>query len=419
MRPRLARFGAFEVDRDSGEIRRNGLRLRLNGKPVELLLLLIDRAGEVVSREDIRKHLWSDGTFVDFEHGLNAAMTRLRHALGDSARAPRFIETVPRRGYRWIAPLRSDEPAARSQFPVRWIAAVIVLIIISIGFPSGHGPQRPAKTAHDARALAVRAAELNRAGLKTIASAPLHRQAYVAAETALQLDPGMAEAYVARATARLRLDWDWQAAENDLRRAIELNPRFARARQTYAYLLAGRGRIEEANAQIDIARRLEPDSQEVRRDAGVILYVSRRYAAAIETLAPLLVMNPSDADATRVLADAFFHAGDEQRAAAHYTRWLELVGVPAAEVQRVRGTLAGEGFRGLWQSLSTKPPRAGHGYKIAAMLAPLGRTDAALAALDRAFADQESQLLFLRVDPYLDSLRDEPRFAALLARQSQ
>jgi TolB-like protein/Tfp pilus assembly protein PilF len=101
----LIRFVAFEVDLDSGELRKGGTVVPLQGQPFHLLALLLQRPGALVTRDEMRQRLWPDGTFVDFEHGLNAAVKRLRAALGDSADSPRFIETLPRRGYRFIAPV--------------------------------------------------------------------------------------------------------------------------------------------------------------------------------------------------------------------------------------------------------------------------------------------------------------------------
>src|ERR1700689_1641526 len=104
---RLFRFGVFEVDTASGELRKSGVRLRLQDQPFQVLVLLLARAGEIVTREELRQKLWPADTFVDFDHGLNTAVNKLREALGDSASSPRFIETLARRGYRFIAPVQS------------------------------------------------------------------------------------------------------------------------------------------------------------------------------------------------------------------------------------------------------------------------------------------------------------------------
>jgi DNA-binding winged helix-turn-helix (wHTH) protein len=99
------RFGVFEVDAATGELRRQGLRVKLNTQPFQVLLMLLDRPGQLLTREEISRELWPDGTFVDYEHGVNSAVNRIREALGDTAASPRFLETLARRGYRFIAPV--------------------------------------------------------------------------------------------------------------------------------------------------------------------------------------------------------------------------------------------------------------------------------------------------------------------------
>ena len=113
----LIRFGLFEFDPRSGELRKQGLKVRLQGQPVEILSMLLARPGELVTREELQKKLWPEDTFVDFDPSLNAAMKRLRSALGDSAETPRFIETLARRGYRFLAPV-DTQPAAPVEVPV-------------------------------------------------------------------------------------------------------------------------------------------------------------------------------------------------------------------------------------------------------------------------------------------------------------
>ena len=111
---KIVRFGAFEADLVSGELRKNGTRIRLQEQPFRILAMLLERSGEMVTREDLRNQLWPGDTFVDFDHGLNTAVNKLREALSDSATNPRFVETVARRGYRFIAPVREDGMANAS-----------------------------------------------------------------------------------------------------------------------------------------------------------------------------------------------------------------------------------------------------------------------------------------------------------------
>lgn len=119
---RKIRFGAFEVDLASGELRKSGLRVRLQDKPFQILSLLLQHRGLLVTREQLKQRLWPADTFVDFDRSLNTAANRLRQALGDSADHPRFVETVPRRGYRWIGPADElapppDAPASQAPSP--------------------------------------------------------------------------------------------------------------------------------------------------------------------------------------------------------------------------------------------------------------------------------------------------------------
>src|ERR1700674_5213971 len=98
-------FGVFELNPATGELRKHGVRIRLQDQPLKALLCLLETPGEIWAREDLIRRIWPEGTFVDYERGLNVAITRLRQALGDSADAPRYVETVGRKGYRFIAPI--------------------------------------------------------------------------------------------------------------------------------------------------------------------------------------------------------------------------------------------------------------------------------------------------------------------------
>jgi DNA-binding winged helix-turn-helix (wHTH) protein len=113
-RPEVFRFGVFEVDTRAGELRKNGIKLKLQEQPFQVLCMLLERAGELVSRQELRTRLWPADTFVDFEHGLNVAVRRVRDTLGDSAETPVYIETLPRRGYRFLLPVVSANGAAET-----------------------------------------------------------------------------------------------------------------------------------------------------------------------------------------------------------------------------------------------------------------------------------------------------------------
>jgi cholera toxin transcriptional activator len=107
---RVIRFGIFELDLAAAELRKSGVRIRLQEQPFQVLSLMLQRPGEVITREDLRQQLWPADTFVDFDHSLNTAVNKLREALGDSASTPRYVETLARRGYRFIAPVEFIAP---------------------------------------------------------------------------------------------------------------------------------------------------------------------------------------------------------------------------------------------------------------------------------------------------------------------
>ena len=145
----LYRFGVFELETHSGELRRNGIKLKLQDQPCQVLLKLLEHAGQTVTREQLRSALWPADTFVDFETGLNTTIKRLRETLGDSAENPAFIETVPKRGYRFIAPVTAPNSGSESvaekvgpdRVPLSIIlklGAVLILAVLSVGFALRH-----------------------------------------------------------------------------------------------------------------------------------------------------------------------------------------------------------------------------------------------------------------------------------------
>ena len=108
----IIRFGLFELDPVAGQLTRQGANLRLPQQPLQLLAMLLERPGETLTREELRQRLWPSDVFVDFDHGLNKSIQKIRDALGDSAASPRYIETIPRVGYRFIAPVSGNKLAA-------------------------------------------------------------------------------------------------------------------------------------------------------------------------------------------------------------------------------------------------------------------------------------------------------------------
>ncbi|SPF50604.1 hypothetical protein SBA4_4440016 [Candidatus Sulfopaludibacter sp. SbA4] len=128
---RFFRFGPFELDVRAGELRKHGIRIKVRGQPIQILLMLLDRPGEVVLRDEIRLRLWPNDTVVEFDYGINAAIQKLRDGLGESADKPRYIETVARRGYRFLGKV---EPAGEPEPAPQTAASADGLDVDNVGF---------------------------------------------------------------------------------------------------------------------------------------------------------------------------------------------------------------------------------------------------------------------------------------------
>src|SRR5258705_8555489 len=158
----ILRFGVFEVDVRSGELRKEGVGVKLQEQPFHVLTVLLQCPGEVVSREELRNQNWPADTFVDFDNGLNTAINKLREALGDSADNPRFIETLPRRGYRFIAPVssgdgderRTPDPAPRPRWKIVFAVMAATAIVTAGGGPVSPRWKQARPTDEDTNVLA-------------------------------------------------------------------------------------------------------------------------------------------------------------------------------------------------------------------------------------------------------------------------
>ena len=153
----IVRFGVFEADLQTGELRKNGVRVPLQGQPFQVCAILLEHSGELVTREELRQKVWPEDTFVDFDQALNTAITKIRLALGDEADNPRFVETLPRRGYRFIGPV--DKPSSQAPSPsapkgrferltakARWISVGATLLVLLSGIGIWRFSRNPAQS---------------------------------------------------------------------------------------------------------------------------------------------------------------------------------------------------------------------------------------------------------------------------------
>jgi DNA-binding winged helix-turn-helix (wHTH) protein/tetratricopeptide (TPR) repeat protein len=307
----VIRFGVFELDAQSSELRRNGMKVRLGDQPVQILKVLLEHPGELVTREHLRQRLWTSDTYVAFDLGLNSAVRKLREALGDSADNPRFIQTLPRRGYRFIAPIAlaggderqsevSEGPTARDPgVRDKWTvsAAIIVLAVAALGVgyervwrvrpasggvaamrvnsgPAGAATPGPRRAA-DVRAVDPAAYNLFINGVEATGRETYQqfRDAIAYFEHAVARQPNFAEAHAAIAAAQLQFLFTGPLsprevipkAEAEARKAIELDETLARPHRTLGLILQNYyWKWEEGERELRRARELNavPDDAE-------------------------------------------------------------------------------------------------------------------------------------------------------------
>lgn len=643
----ILRFGDFELDVSAGELRKRGVRTKLQEQPLQVLTILLSRPRQVVTREELRRTLWPSDTFVDFDHSLASAVMRLREALGDSADSPRFVETLPKRGYRFLAPV-SAEPAtvvsdlalnhaqnksaavapvaapepekpqaarqleqtgSRPRKHDRLIAlSILIMFTIMLTAAAGlwlsvrrHGiasadegvqsiavlpienltgdkeqeyladgvtdeltaglakirslrvisrtsamsyketrkslPQIARElnvnavvegtlrrsgdriritaeliqastdrhlwvetydtdladilpsSANVIRAIAKelhvkltpgeqhefatrtmnaaayeaylkgryywnkRTADgleraisyfqesirldpnsaLAYAGLadtydvlaSAIVEAVPKRDAYPkakeAALKAVQLDDSLAEAHTSLATMNFNYDWNWPAAERELKRAIEIDPNYATAHQRYSLYLIAMGHLSESIAEMTRARDLDPMSVSINFSLGWRLYFARRYDEAIAQLRTTLELDPNCVLAHRVMGQTYAEKGEfgaainELETAAKLSGNAPLVLGPVGYVYARAGKYAEA--KSILKQMEAASQRAYVSpVHRAEVYVGLGDTASALQWLQRAYEERANDLVFLKVDPEFDGLRSNPQFSELLRR---
>lgn len=467
-------FDGWKLDPSSGELSREGQTQRLPPQPLAMLVELLAHPGQVVPRERLVQVLWPRGV-VDFDNGLNALARKLRVALGDDADAPRYIETLPRIGFRFIGKLDrpSPDPAAERasrRAHVAWVAlaAVVVAGAAGIGLwqfnrsgaatattsPDADAPpRRPAseraydlylearfhrsrrdidgtdlaisslesalrEDPHFAEGWASLAETWTGAGmsLKTPVSEAFARSRE-AALRALELDDRLSPAHAALAPILAHYDRDFTGADAEYARALQLNDANGLAWHGLALLRAYQGRVPEAFEAIRRARELEPTTLLFSQNHAMLLYHSRRFDEAVALARSLLASQPRFDQARSVLIRSLVATDDAKAAleqlALRHTDRLSMSDAGLVYAQLGRGDEARAEIARL-----EKIGQQGFGmaYDIAVIHAALGDKAAGCAALERALGDHSLTLPWMRVDPRMDPLRDEPCFAEVSRR---
>ncbi|HEY8021435.1 MAG TPA: winged helix-turn-helix domain-containing protein [Thermoanaerobaculia bacterium] len=455
-------FEGFELRLDTLELTRDGLPVKLQRQPARLLRLLALHAGSAVSRDELRRQLWGDETFLEVEPGLNFAVRQLRRALDDSFAEPRFVETLPRFGYRFLPPVRrledgvlpprAEEPPAAAA-PVRgWrrraAGALLVLLLLGTGggargnrrearpvppaareayFRGLYLSRRPGREAEAVAELerATRLAPRFAAAWSSLAHAQLggfSRPAAqfaggveAAARQALRLDPRDPEAAQAhRALGELSLFalYDLRRAGAELGLALAEEPRSPEAHLSYAKYLAAVGRLDEAIAEGERARRLDPASMLVTSDLVWFHYLARHYDEAIRQARLASRLEPRNGGALFYWVLAAESRGDEVAAlpparalAALLASYLKAP--PPPRFARLHDFWAW--FAGLRAAVGLSPAD----LAVAALAG--GDRSAALDLLEEACRQHFGwELPFLPYDPVADPLRGDRRFVAVL-----
>jgi eukaryotic-like serine/threonine-protein kinase len=240
-----------------------------------------------------------------------------------------------------------------------------------------------------------------------------------AALKAVALDYELAEAHTSLAAILRKYDFDWAGAERHYKRAIELNPNYPTAHQWYGELLISEGRFDEGLAEVRRALELDPLSLITNLSLGLGLRVSRRYDEAIAQLQKTLELDPNFADANAFLAASFAHKGMYEEAVAANARQMAREGAPPAVIEAAKGAYAKEGWQGYLRFLvrtleSLENPARPEG--VAGLYGQLGEKDKAFEWLEKAYAERSDGLSLLKVDPWFDPLRSDPRCTDLMRR---
>jgi DNA-binding winged helix-turn-helix (wHTH) protein/tetratricopeptide (TPR) repeat protein len=448
------RFDGWVVNRLSGEMTRNGRASRLPQQPLRILLELFDHAGEIVTREQLVKVLWPQG-IVDFDNGLNVAVRKLRVALDDVGDVPKYIETLPKVGYRFIVkpgaaaggPVyeAATGMSRRAQLGMVWGLAALVVAIgaawwwsTSVETKQKHVPSVRAREyylegLHHRSRRDIESGALARASFEAaLREDPQYAQAWAAigegysvqvlrymmlpaeglpkaraaAQRAIELDPDAIEGHHLLGQIYMDHDKDFVAAEREYRRAIALNDRAARLWHHYSMLYGQTGRIDEALAAIRRARELEPMTLLYAGNYGMLLYMTRRYDEAVEFMEPLVAANPKFEQARSVLARALLASGQVDRALEQLEARAEVglfqsdLGVVYAKLGRRDDAL---------REIARLEQRVGEGYRlayeIASIYTALGDLDKGCEWLARGIDDHSPLASWLKLDPRMDPLR--------------
>jgi DNA-binding winged helix-turn-helix (wHTH) protein/tetratricopeptide (TPR) repeat protein len=462
-------FDGWTVRPRSGELLRNGQTQRLPQQPLRVLLELLEQPGQVVTRERLVQALWPKGV-VDFDNNLNSIVRKLRVALEDDSETPRYIETLPRIGYRFIGSVESKPPVAE-RGRARWATVALVIGIVLVAGAAAwwqthrapaSPPSTPAHIENIGRTTNQRAYELyldgkfhrsrrdvngnplaierfqaalredpyfaqawaalseTYAGVGTQQQMPLAQameQARSAALRAIELDPKLAAGHSALGIVNMYYDFDYAAAEKQFIEARTADERYARLWYAYGLLRAFQGRTDEALDYVGRAREVEPMTLLYTAGYANLLFYTRKYQEAIEYVRPVLASQPRFDQLRSVLIRALIETGDTKGALEQLPlRYSELPMLSDDGLAYARAGRRDDAVRQLDRLERHKREGYGVSYEIAIVHVALGQTDQACVALRDALTDRSPTLNWLQLDPRMESLRKAPCYSEVRRR---
>lgn len=435
-------FGVFRLTDPPLRLWREGDRIDLPTQPLRLLRLLVSRAGNVVSHNDICDELWS-GRTVAFSGSVHVAIRQIRSALQDTADDPVYIETVPRIGYRFIAPVRQHRHNRTGMAAT--FAGVAATVMVALGLPSllsspDEAPLPEAVRLGEhllAQALpedAVRSRDYfdaalagNPQSLRALTGAAraalLSRDLDAAAgytARALTLDARSAEAIEIDGHVRLLRDRDLPAASAAFEQALDINPELASAHHGLASVHLLSGEFERAINEMQIAREIDPASTLIQADMGWIAYFAGRYDTAIETCESAVDLHPELVTFRYCILRAAAAGGDPDTAFAHID-WLmrqsdETPAVINQVLQSAEPVRAFEAWRYARYTAADRETPVPPALVLAASAAGAGHYQAAAEWLSQASDNGDPNLPFAILDPVFMPVTCNPEFADLMAR---
>jgi DNA-binding winged helix-turn-helix (wHTH) protein/Flp pilus assembly protein TadD len=433
------RFGPFEVDLENRELRKHGIRVKLQRKPFQILEYLLQRPGQLVMRNDLAQLLWPD-MHVSFDHSLNTAVNALRRALGDTSRNARFIETRTGLGYRFMAPVEEVGGA------VAHAEAGIQLVQSNAAGVGTEVPQDCLKgryfchklteedlhkgVAHFNAALAqdpncafayagLADAHCLAALLNMAPPGEIYPRAKEMALSALRARQDLGDAHAALASVKRLFEWDWAGAEAEYLTALVLSSNAAMIHQAYGAHLAATGKTEEAVRELRRSEEIDPLSPMVNVGVAWGLYVARDFQGASEQSWKVLAMEPKFGAAQYTLGLAYAQMGLTEDAIVELRNARTCAGDQPAVLAALAHVYAcaGESSEAgamLDELENMSQRRYVSPYWLALVYSGLGDRARALELLGRAYAERDVWLTWLGVEPRFDVLRGEPRFAELV-----